>query len=148
MKLQIFLWTCTPISELPSNISTMVYSDKEFNAHWSNFSGSYWVTQKLPQIYSANQATFPIRKRKITVHICGILLGHPVYLHEEETFCKAHICVQFAKCIKSATCSVLSIDIVLRTREIACVRELAKNSTGWDKKCFLAVRMYHRIVNL
>ena len=31
----------------------------------------YWVTQKLPQIYTANRATFPIRIRKITVQICG-----------------------------------------------------------------------------
>ena len=30
-----------------------------------------WVTQKLPQIYTANHATFPIRIRKITVQICG-----------------------------------------------------------------------------
>ena len=29
----------------------------------------YWVTQKLPQIYVANHATFPIRIRKITVQI-------------------------------------------------------------------------------
>ena len=33
----------------------------------------YWVTQKLPQIYTANHATFPIEIRKITVQICGIL---------------------------------------------------------------------------
>ena len=32
---------------------------------------SYWVTQKLPQIYTANHATFPMRKRKVTVQICG-----------------------------------------------------------------------------
>ena len=31
----------------------------------------YWVTQKLPQIYTANHAAFPIRIRKITVQICG-----------------------------------------------------------------------------
>ena len=31
----------------------------------------YWVTQKLPQIYAANHATFPIQIRKITVKICG-----------------------------------------------------------------------------
>ena len=31
----------------------------------------YWVTQKLPQIYTANHATFPIQIRKITVQICG-----------------------------------------------------------------------------
>ena len=31
----------------------------------------YRVAQKLPQIYAANHATFPIRKRKITVQICG-----------------------------------------------------------------------------
>ena len=30
-----------------------------------------WVTQKLPQIYTANYATFPIRIRRITVQICG-----------------------------------------------------------------------------
>ena len=29
----------------------------------------YWVTQKLPQIYTANHAIFPIRIRKITVQI-------------------------------------------------------------------------------
>ena len=33
--------------------------------------GLHWVTQKLPQIYTANHATFPIRIRKITVQICG-----------------------------------------------------------------------------
>ena len=31
----------------------------------------YWVTQKLPQMYTANHATFPIQRRKITVQICG-----------------------------------------------------------------------------
>ena len=31
----------------------------------------YWVTQKLPQIYTANHETFPIQIRKITVQICG-----------------------------------------------------------------------------
>ena len=31
----------------------------------------YLVTQKLPQIYTANHATFPIRIRKNTVRICG-----------------------------------------------------------------------------
>ena len=31
----------------------------------------YWVTQKLPQIYTANHATFPIRIRKTTVQIFG-----------------------------------------------------------------------------
>ena len=34
--------------------------------HWN-----YWVTQKLPQIYTAHHATFPIRIRKIAVQICG-----------------------------------------------------------------------------
>ena len=29
------------------------------------------MTQKLPQIYTANHTTFPIRLRKITVQICG-----------------------------------------------------------------------------
>ena len=32
---------------------------------------TYWVTQKLPQIYTAYHATFPIQLRKITVYICG-----------------------------------------------------------------------------
>ena len=32
---------------------------------------TYWVTQKLPQIYTANHTTFPILIRKITVQICG-----------------------------------------------------------------------------
>ena len=31
----------------------------------------YWVTQKLPQIYTANHTTFPLHIRKVTVHICG-----------------------------------------------------------------------------
>ena len=31
----------------------------------------YWVTQKLPQIYTANHATFQIQIGKITVLICG-----------------------------------------------------------------------------
>ena len=29
------------------------------------------MTHKLPQIYTANHAIFPIQIRKITVHICG-----------------------------------------------------------------------------
>ena len=29
------------------------------------------MTKKLPQIYTANHANFPIRIRKITGHICG-----------------------------------------------------------------------------
>ena len=32
-------------------------------------------TQKLPQIYTAIQATFQIRIRKITVQICGNFWG-------------------------------------------------------------------------
>ena len=32
---------------------------------------SYWVTQKLPQTYTANPATFPMQIRKFTVQICG-----------------------------------------------------------------------------
>ena len=36
-----------------------------------NKSNIYWVTQKLPQIYTANNATFPIRIRKIIVQICS-----------------------------------------------------------------------------
>ena len=32
---------------------------------------NYWVIQKLPQIYAANQATYPIQIRKITIQICG-----------------------------------------------------------------------------
>ena len=31
----------------------------------------YWVTQRLPQIYTENYATFPIQIQKITVQICG-----------------------------------------------------------------------------
>ena len=31
----------------------------------------YWVVHRLPQIYTANHATFPIQIRKITVKICG-----------------------------------------------------------------------------
>ena len=31
----------------------------------------YWVTQRLPQIYTANHATFPRQIRKIVVQICG-----------------------------------------------------------------------------
>ena len=31
----------------------------------------YWVTQKLPQIYTASHATFPIQTRKITLQIRG-----------------------------------------------------------------------------
>ena len=44
---------------------------------------TYWLTQKLPPIYTANHATFPIHIRKITVQICGNLwvtqynVGHP-----------------------------------------------------------------------
>ena len=29
------------------------------------------MTQKLPQIYTASNATFPLQMRKITVQICG-----------------------------------------------------------------------------
>ena len=36
-----------------------------------SYISSYWMTQKLPQIYTANHATFPIQIRKITVQICG-----------------------------------------------------------------------------
>ena len=31
--------------------------------------GKYWVTQKLPQIYTASHANFPIRIRKITTDL-------------------------------------------------------------------------------
>ena len=33
----------------------------------------YWLVHKLPQIHTANHATFPIQIRIITVQICGIL---------------------------------------------------------------------------
>ena len=35
------------------------------------YSDRYWVTQKLPQTYKENHATFPIRIPKIIVQICG-----------------------------------------------------------------------------
>jgi len=38
---------------------------------FNNILLEYWVTQKLPQIHTANPTTFPIRIRKITVQICG-----------------------------------------------------------------------------
>ena len=43
------------------------------NRHTLNLDTSvpYWVIQKLPQMYTSNHATFPIRIRKITVQICG-----------------------------------------------------------------------------
>ena len=37
----------------------------------SNSVFMYWVTQKLPHIYTANHTTFPIQIRKIIVQICG-----------------------------------------------------------------------------
>ena len=41
------------------------------NPHTNSLPYTYWVTQKLPQMYTANHATFPIQLRKITVQICG-----------------------------------------------------------------------------
>ena len=38
---------------------------------WGVRSEISWVTQKLPQIYTSNHATFPIQIRKITVKIFG-----------------------------------------------------------------------------
>ena len=35
---------------------------------------SYWVTQKLSQIYTANHATFTRQIRKVTVKSCGNFL--------------------------------------------------------------------------
>ena len=40
---------------------------------------SYWVTKKLPQIYTANHAAFRIHISKITVQICGNFWGTPYY---------------------------------------------------------------------
>ena len=37
--------------------------------------GAYWVTQKLPQIYTAIYATFPIQIGKIIIQICGNFWG-------------------------------------------------------------------------
>ena len=39
--------------------------------HCYMVNNNYWVTQKLPQIYTANHATVQIRIRRITVQICG-----------------------------------------------------------------------------
>ena len=50
--------------------STVTLAEK-FREHGDIFMMRYWVTQKLPQLYTANHATFPIQIRKITVHICG-----------------------------------------------------------------------------
>ena len=36
-------------------------------------SQNYWVTQKLPQMYAANHATFPIQIRKSKEQISGNL---------------------------------------------------------------------------
>ena len=41
------------------------------NASWVTIYYKYWVIKKLPQIYTAKNATFPIRIRKITVQIFG-----------------------------------------------------------------------------
>ena len=38
---------------------------------WGTTTPLYCVTQKLPQIYTENHATFPVQIRKITVQICG-----------------------------------------------------------------------------
>ena len=42
-----------------------------------------WVVHKLPQIYTANHATFPIQIRKITVQICGNFWVTQYLLHVE-----------------------------------------------------------------
>mgnify|MGYP001267233599 CR=1 FL=1 len=41
------------------------------SSHQPALGQTYWVIQKLPQIYTENYATFPIQIRKITVQICG-----------------------------------------------------------------------------
>ena len=46
----------------------------------------YWVTQKLPQIYSVNHATVPIKIRKIIVQICGNFLVTQYNVCVQETF--------------------------------------------------------------
>ena len=46
---------------------------REVNPHRAKLfpNHKYWVTQKLPQIYTENHATFPIKVSKITVQIYG-----------------------------------------------------------------------------
>ena len=41
---------------------------------------TYWVVQKLPHIYTANHATFPIQKRTLTVQICGNFWGMQYFI--------------------------------------------------------------------
>ena len=84
------------IAELPSNISTMVYvwdwrDTSIFSTYW------YWVTHKLPQLYTANHATFQIRLRKITVQICGNLLVIQYYV--VLVTCRPHLISQFRYCL-------------------------------------------------
>ena len=67
------MYSMTPESEaigiksLPDKILLKIFS---FIPHKVIQYSLYWVTQKLPQIYNANYATFPIQIRKYTVQIC------------------------------------------------------------------------------
>ena len=40
------------------------------------YRGTYWVTQKLPQIYTANHATFPIKIRNLEYRF-AVFSGSP-----------------------------------------------------------------------
>ena len=73
---------------LPQISSASVLIDFETCAYEQmqyGFAVIYWVTQKLPKIYTANHATFLIQIRKITVQICGNLWV-PQYSNTAITF--------------------------------------------------------------
>ena len=59
-------YTVCPLGALHHHVTAGI-----LRRHWP-----YIVTQKLPQIYTANHATFPIRIRKMTVQI-AVTSGSP-----------------------------------------------------------------------
>ena len=89
---------------------------------------TYWVTQKVPQIYTANHATFPIRIRKITEQIYGNFwvtqylngkLSTELYMEEESDFqgidiTKTYLYIYLHSClwaILGQGCWVILVDI-------------------------------------
>ena len=68
-KLEIVVPRFISNKDNPPLLAALVY---EINVYrHEKLVNMYWVTQKSPQIYIANHATFPIRIRKFTVQICG-----------------------------------------------------------------------------
>ena len=86
---------------------------KSFVPKHTIYHAIYWVTQKLPQTYTANDATFPIRLHKITVQICGNFWVTQYYKYHEQSRCVCMIMWMAAGRFMGRSGEILTLVILL-----------------------------------